>query len=195
MKAIVVAIAAGTIAGALVIGSLVARDDDRTAGPPPTPASSSPTLAPLPPRMPTATTPVATNPGETTSAPPSEVPPSSTVSEPLPEPPPPPVPTEAMLAAADAFAKAWVIPDPTVRGEALRPVTTPQLLEGLVTTSPDNIPRVTLEGGPTLVRTGPWGAEARQRFTGGDPREIAVLVVPHPDTESGWAVSSVRPIA
>lgn len=190
----IIAIAASIIVGALVIVSLVAKDDDRSSGPPPTAAASSPALAPLPSRVPTAT-PAVTNPGEVASAAPSEVPAPSTTSEPMPEPPPPPVPAEAMLAAADAFAKAWVIPDPTARGEALRPVTTPQLLEGLVTTSADKIPRVTLEGGSTLVRTGPWGAEARQRFTGGDPAEIAVLIVPHPDTESGWAVSSVRPIA
>lgn len=101
-----------------------------------------------------------------------------------------PAAEDSIRATVNGFVEAWLTPDPTSRGIALQPYSTPELLEGLVNTRPDKIPQLTPHGDHTLVRTGPWGAEARQQFT--DHSEIALLIVPHPDSPTQWAVASVR---
>lgn len=141
----------------------------------------------LPPPVVVSTPPAAQRPIPTRSV----QPPPSAGATPAPPTPEAGVDPAELIPVAREFAAAWLLADPTERGTRLRAVTTPTLLEGLVSTRPDKIPSSWVPAGdPQVLSTDEGSGQLEQRFTNG--QAVVLLIVPNP-AGAGWAVASVRP--
>lgn len=146
----------------------------------PTPASVSatPTTIAVPP--PTSTKPTAPQQSVTPS-------PSPTIAEPS----DPEVSRTDIEKTSQQFLTGWLTVNEKRRVQILRPVTTEELLEGLASTRADNIPDLTPDGKPSIVRAAGGTVEVHHTLTGGT--SIAMLLIIDSTGRYGWRVSSVRP--
>jgi hypothetical protein len=139
-------------------------------------SSRTPAAAPAP-----TVTPIAAPTSPTST--PSALPSGSDANEEL-------APRDGSRQAASAFVKAWLDPDPKTRKPALKEVAAPALVEELMLTDPENIPRASPTGKPVLEQASLFSVQFSQALSTG--MTIRIYLVSEPEARYGWLATSVE---
>jgi hypothetical protein len=92
--------------------------------------------------------------------------------------------------AAARFIAAWLERDAKARKSGLEQVATAGLAEQLMLTSPANIPKANVQGGPELEAASAYSVQFVQTLTSG--MRVRVYLVADPGSRYGWVATSVE---